>query len=245
MKENCLDIGIIQAFLDGELSHDETARVSGHIALCDACALMLAEAEDESAIVFPALEREFNTLVPTQRLWNKINDSIQTERDSRPFWHKAWAFLTMSLANPSMVAAASLLLVFGLFTALWINKNGVSIEYRPTVAKQKSRHRRQLRPRRPPADPAVDLSSTTTARQLPSVNVERASYRPETRRVTVADKAPVARQTATMPGEESYVKTISSLNKTVDEQKDGVLRPSERIAYERDMAVVNDTIENE
>ena len=45
-----------------------------------------------------------------------------------------------------------------------------------------------------------------------------------------------------MPGEESYVKTISSLKRTVEEQKDGVLRPSERIAYERDMAVVNDTI---
>ena len=45
-----------------------------------------------------------------------------------------------------------------------------------------------------------------------------------------------------MPGEESYVKTISSLSSTVKDQKDEVLRPSERIAYERDMAVVNDTI---
>ena len=45
-----------------------------------------------------------------------------------------------------------------------------------------------------------------------------------------------------MPGEESYVKTISSLTKTVAEQKDGVMRPSERIAYESDMAIVNDTI---
>ena len=45
-----------------------------------------------------------------------------------------------------------------------------------------------------------------------------------------------------MPGEESYVKTISSLSKSVDEQKDSVMRPSERISYERDMAVVNDAI---
>src|SRR5687767_1659209 len=108
MKENCLDIGTIQAFLDGELAQPDTARVSGHVAACDSCAMMLASAENESAIVFPALEREFNTLVPTQRLWNKINHSITTERENRPFWQKAYAFLAMAFANPSIAAAAGL-----------------------------------------------------------------------------------------------------------------------------------------
>jgi ribosomal protein S15P/S13E len=45
-----------------------------------------------------------------------------------------------------------------------------------------------------------------------------------------------------MPGEESYVKTISSLSKIVDTQKDTAMRPSQRVAYERDMAVVDDAI---
>ncbi|MBK9768001.1 MAG: zf-HC2 domain-containing protein [Chloracidobacterium sp.] len=57
MKQDCLDIGIIQAFLDGELDHGQSARVSGHIALCDSCTLMLADAEDESAVVFSARTR--------------------------------------------------------------------------------------------------------------------------------------------------------------------------------------------
>ena len=122
MKKNCLDIGIIQAFLDGEMAQDQTASVSGHIATCDSCALMLADAEDESAIVFSALEREFNTLVPTQRLWQKINDSIAVERDRRPFWEKAWAFLSVGLLTPSMAAAASLLFVIGLASVVWINQ---------------------------------------------------------------------------------------------------------------------------
>lgn len=239
MKENCLDIGIIQAFLDSELSHDETARVSGHIALCDACALMLADAEDESAIVFPALEREFNTLVPTQRLWNKINDSIQTERDSRPFWHKALAFLTMSLRNPSMVAAASLLLVFGLFAALWINKSATQVDNSPTIAKTTAPVTVAQAPAT--ANPVIDQATLPEAKQAPLA--ERASQRAELRRETTQAvyRVPVA-SNGYMPGEESYVKTISSLNKTVNEQKDSVLRPSERVAYERDMAVVNDTI---
>jgi hypothetical protein len=45
-----------------------------------------------------------------------------------------------------------------------------------------------------------------------------------------------------IPGEESYVKTIATLNQTVAGQKDVVMRPSERVSYERDMAVVNDSI---
>jgi hypothetical protein len=239
MKENCLDIGIIQAFLDSELTHDETARVSAHIAICDNCALMLADAENESAIVFPALEREFNSLVPTQRLWNKINDSIRTEHESRPFWQKAWAFLSVSLASPSMAAAASLILVFAVFAALWINKSTMSVDDgSANIVKQSS----PVNISNTPTISAVDRTELPEARQVP--RAERISYRPEVRReptTRVVDKTPVT-TAGYMPGEESYVKTISTLNKTVEEQKDGVLRPSERIAYERDMAVVNDTI---
>ena len=39
------------------------------------------------------------------------------------------------------------------------------------------------------------------------------------------------------------MRTIATLEKTVAEQKDSVLRPSERVAYERDMAMVNDNID--
>jgi hypothetical protein len=38
------------------------------------------------------------------------------------------------------------------------------------------------------------------------------------------------------------MKTISNLKQSVDDQKDRVLTPSTRVAYERDMAVVNDSI---
>ena len=237
MRKDCLDIGTIQAFLDGELAHDQTARVSGHIAVCDTCALMLAEAEDESAIVFPALEREFNTLVPTQRLWNKINDSITTERESRPFWHKAWAFLTVALANPSLAAAASLIIVVGIFTAVWMNRTIVPADVTPVVSTAKTTPVRVTPTSATPDDQVTAPSSPY---------IERAAYRAENRRFNTTPAvvaASAVNSSGYLPGEESYVKTISSLTKTVAEQKDGgVMRPSERIAYESDMAIVNDTI---
>jgi len=236
MNKDCVDIGIIQAFLDGELAHDHSARVSGHIAACDACAVMLADAENESAIVFPALEREFNTLVPTQRLWNKINDSIVTERESRPFWQKAWAYIALALANPSLAAAASLVIVFGIFAAVWMNRTAAPAEVTPGKEIAKTIPATTF-------NPAPDKIEPITPASTSGVTYERAAYHPDNRRVhdSIIDKGP-ASSNGYMPGEESYVKTISSLSKTVAEQKDGVMRPSERISYESDMAIVNDTI---
>src|SRR4051794_24837234 len=123
MTDNCLDIGTIQTYLDCELDHTRSAEVSGHIADCDACAALLAHAEDESAIVFPALEREFNTLVPTQRLWNKINDSITEQREGRTFWDKATAFMAAAFASQSLVTAAGLLIVVGFVALIVSNRN--------------------------------------------------------------------------------------------------------------------------
>src|SRR5207244_3851308 len=95
-------------------------------------------------------------------------------------------------------------------------------------------------------DPAPVTGNQVTPQSRQDPYIERAAYRPENRRITATPAvytAPNANSNGYMPGEESYVKTISSLSKTVAEQKDGVMRPSERIAYESDMAIVNDTID--
>ena len=75
MREKCFEIGTIQAFLDGELASAVSENVARHVAVCSDCAVLMAEAEEESAFAFAALESELNTLVPTQRLWSKINQS--------------------------------------------------------------------------------------------------------------------------------------------------------------------------
>jgi anti-sigma factor RsiW len=110
---NCLDTGTIQAFLDGELMPAAASNVSAHIAMCDACAAQLGTAEEESAFVFSVLEREMDTLVPTQRLWSKINESIEVEKHNLPLWQKAWNVLVASLANPAIAVAAVAVIVFG------------------------------------------------------------------------------------------------------------------------------------
>jgi hypothetical protein len=70
-------------------------------------------------------------------------------------------------------------------------------------------------------------------------NVVNAEY-VAARRDPIRDVSAV--EAAYLPGEVSYVKTISDLKQSVDGKKDRVLTPSSRVSYERDMAVVNDSI---
>ena len=124
MMEKCFDEAILQAFLDNELPNVKSQTVARHIAACDSCAILLAEVEEETAFAFTALEQEFNTLVPTQRLWTKINESIETQSRNRSVWHKFSAFVSgLNLMNPQIVAFGSLLLIVGVISALILIKN--------------------------------------------------------------------------------------------------------------------------
>jgi Predicted transmembrane transcriptional regulator (anti-sigma factor) len=253
MNTKCYDIGTIQAFLDGELSSDIAARVTNHISACDACAASLAEAEEESAVVFSALEREFNTLVPTQRLWSKINDSIIVEKQRMPFLQKIWTAITANLGSPSFAAAASVLIVFGIFAAVWGLRSGNqtnNITVPPLVQEN-------IQVAKVEKSPEIDFPVVTKTTETHSsittpVKVERADYRRNRTDYQVikavqpvnnaADSSSRNVPSSYLPGEESYVKTITNLSQSVADQKDTAMRPSERISYERDMAVVNDSI---
>lgn len=276
MMGNCLDEGVIQAFLDGELAADTVETVTRHVALCDDCAVLLTEAEDESALVYSALEQEFDSLVPTHRLWTKINSSIEEEKRSNSLWQRfllGVSDLGLQLSRPSVAAFASLLLVISVFSSLWILRpiplnSEVAVDTSPGGFTEVDFGTPAL----PSADTASTAPQTTgagaqntdapetppvkTARQTEyaSFNRESAENRPvRTSRKAdssaIADREaegdvrpPTASKLNYVPGEESYVKTIAALNTSVDAGKDVNLKPSERFAFEKDMAVIDDAI---
>lgn len=256
MNTKCYDIGTIQAFLDGELSADNAAKITSHVALCDACAVALAEAEEESSVVFSALEREFNTLVPTLRLWSKINDSIEIEKQRLPFWQKVWIGLNALIAGPSLAIAAGLIIVFGISIAIMKSGTNFSapvavpgVDDGLRVGADKTNIVDPLPANPLPKETIVSSSRTerptrpVVSRQ-PNTRVEpiKTSYTPDNASPKPAVERPSVNSAGYLPGEESYVKTIASLSQTVSGQEDTMMRPSERVSYERDMAVVDDAI---
>ncbi len=254
MREKCFDEGTIQAFLDGELASDLLENIARHISACDDCAVLMAEAEEESAFAFSALEQEFNTLVPTQRLWTKINDSIGKVKKS--IWQTVFDFFK----NPTITAFASLLIVFGLFmTFLSLQKS----EPVNVVAQNDLNQPKVITPVFTPEIVSQTLPKVGSVKpQVAALRNDKKVYqvvktdfaKPENspkvnNRRIIQPELPNAEPDYTklaannyLSGEESYLKTIAALEKTVDSRKDQILRPSSRFAFEKDLAVVNDAI---
>jgi hypothetical protein len=254
MSENCFDIGTIQAFLDGEASPEMSARLTNHAAECDVCALALADAEEENSFVFSALDRELNPLVPTQRLWSRINESIEVEKSRMSVWQRLAAFVSTSLISPSFATAAGVLLIAGIFAVIWNHRSSPAVEQPgPTVAAIPSQDT-------PNGVQTVDVvggdtiaSQSSPAPAFKETNLSSRELRNLAEKVSqpagrtqFTPQHAVIHESSTsvgyLPGEESYVKTIADLKQNVDTKKDTVLSPSSRVSYERDMAVVDDSI---
>ena len=245
---NCFEIGTIQAFLDGETTPEISLRLTDHIAGCDACARLMADADEENAVVFSTLERELNTLVPTQRLWSRINDSIEVEKANVPVWQKALAFVRASLLSPSLAAAFGILLILGIF-AVWNLRTGPQDVAQDRPIQVNDVPRGATNGTTQPTGP-TSITPSFTETNLPpkelrklaqnaSAKVGQREIRPSTLDYQVPNTPADDRY---LPGEESYVKTIADLKPNVDSQKDSVMTPSSRVSYERDMAMVNDSI---
>lgn len=250
MNGKCFEIGTIQAFLDGEISQQVAERFTDHVIDCDRCASLLAQAEDENSAVFSVLDRELDTLVPTQRLWNRINESIAVEKHNVPVWQHAVSLLSGLFASPSLAAAGGVVIVLGLFAVLWHPGSDAELsKIVPPVAAPSAQKTVTV-------DVATsDLNTGQNASPIKETNysdgeitsmVSNAAYR-EPRRQPRAEKAEYRTASVQpaiqyLPGEESYVKTIVGLKENVEGRKDTILTPSTRVAFERDMAVVDDSI---
>ncbi len=253
MTDKCFDIGTMQAFLDGELAAEMTERVARHVSACDDCACLLAESEEESEFTFSALEYELNTLVPTQRLWTKINDSIAREKKS--FWNPIFA----RLLQPQTAAFASLIFVALVSITLLSLKPDAPANYtaRGTDGNQRKTIRPIIEDIQSPTVQSPQVSqkerSEGTAVTLRRDRIEnRAIKTPyvEPKGSSAIVNSPINEPKVEAPttsenvlGEESYIKTIVTLKSTVDNRKDEVLSSSARFAFERDLAVTDDAIE--
>lgn len=247
MNGKCLDIGTIQCFLDGETSQEESLRIGHHIANCEECARLLAVAEDENSFVFSTLDREMNALVPTHRLWSRINDSIKVERSSQPFWRTIFAFLGVSLLSPTSASAAALLVVFGFLGAyLVLRQPETQISYvapvvQQTVPVNPSLENNGAFDSTPIVETPAKFGSSTGQRVE---HIKQSTLSNDRLERLVDDANRIRPETADyyVPGEVSYIKTIADLKETVDGRKDAVFTGSSRVAFERDLAVVNDSI---
>jgi anti-sigma factor RsiW len=246
MNGKCFELGTIQAFLDGETTPEVSIRLTHHVAGCDACALLMSNADEENSIVFSALERELNSLVPTQRLWSRINETIEVEKSRAPFWQKTLDYLRSTLLNPSLATAAGVVMILGIFAIVSLKTGDDAVfvfrQVGPTAPAPGGSTLSSAPVTNSPEVTPSFTESKLAPRELQRL-VQKASASGGQRAIRTQDAVYTAPAVdAYLPGEESYVRTISDLKQNVDGQKDAVMTPSTRVSYERDMAVVNDSI---
>ncbi len=246
MKGNCVDIGIIQAFLDGEVSPERSVAVSAHISDCEDCSLLLVQAEEENALVFSVLDGEMNAMVPTHRLWASINESLEKENVRRPFLAGLFDLISASFLSPTLSAAAGLIVLVLAGSVFWGLRPAETV---PAADVAQTNAPKAVEK----TDTATAVPQTAAAEEGDSVVAVEAPA-PEQPRPVTADMprhpAPRTRTAGSgtvmtaryIPGEESYINTIADLNTAVDGSKENVLPPASRIAFERDMALVDDAI---
>jgi ribosomal protein S15P/S13E len=226
MKDKCFDAETIQTFLDGELSSELLENVARHVALCDNCSLLLNEIEEESAFAFSLLDDELNALVPTERIRAGVYQAIsQLEKPQTSFWQR-----------------------LGIFASIYSLRNQPNIDPIPQVATNVTPTVEKVAPVPVTTPTAVELADnkpSTTSNE----GSQRVVYKPQPKinkaRKTSKDEKPITNNelpVVNIAGEATYLKTIATLEKTVDDKKDNVLRASSRVSYERDLAIINDSI---
>jgi anti-sigma factor RsiW len=259
MKE-CLEEGTIQAYVDGELSPSAAERVATHAGACAACASLLSEAENELALLMTAFEPELSLPVPSERLRERLDAAIVEARleqnapratSSRNL--KAWlASLVPSFnfAPRQALGFASLMAVvaFAVIFALVASRRAAQ----PNALAVVSDGQREMSLNAPVHGDVKEVATQTGG----GVNIIPVSGKPlgnQTARRTATpsrlagrvDKgeALLVADAKPLPGEDSYLKTISSLSSIIETNGENALKPSLRGEYERNLALVNHAID--
>lgn len=247
MTDRHLDEGLIQTYIDGELSQEETHATAQHLAACEVCSKALAEAEGETAFFAKAFAPDESLNVPTASLRVRLNAAVaQVEASEKPRQQHSqdrslgalFASLS-SLFTPRAAAAFAALLVAVVAGIIYLS----SQRSRPTndAPQVAGTH-----PTNTPA-PLTPKPEVVTPEALePPVKKEgptpyvMANHAPRSnRRRPAAQKSP---KVELLPGEQEYRAAIASLEKTIKLGGDETLRPVLRADYERNLALLDSAI---
>lgn len=268
MTKRCLDEGVLQAYLDGELSRERAAEAASHLAACDACAAALAAAERETSFFATAFAPDESVVVPSEVLRSRIGAAVaqlesRAEPNGRHSQGRNFGGLFASLAGlfsftprgaaafASVLAVVALSLVY--FTAQKSQQGPAHSQSETHVARVEQPS--EVRPDRPAAvttttSPAPVETPTAAPNEkgsgVPSHVQARHAPRPVRKR---QDAPPAVKQAKeakeaeeVLPGEREYQTAIASLEKTIKLGGDESLRPAVRADFERNLALLDNAI---
>src|SRR6187455_2604486 len=76
----CLQEEVLQSYLDGELHGQRVEQVASHLTSCVTCSAFARQLEQENNLVAASLAPEFAAAVPSERLRERIEAAIASDR---------------------------------------------------------------------------------------------------------------------------------------------------------------------
>ena len=252
MTDRHLDEGILQAYIDGELSQEHRAATAAHLATCEACSAALAEAEGETSFFASAFAPDDSLNVPTAALRARVNAAVaqlEASKESEQRHSQGWSFGGFLASLPSLftftprTAAAFATLLVAV---------AAGIIYFSSQRSGQTPGTSEVVQSNPPAAPAPTVTTTpeNTGSPQPITTPEKsdkgATYvaagygKKSIKKQPVVHQAPKAE---VLPGEKEYRTAIASLEKSIKLGGDQSLRPTVRADYERNLALLDSAIE--
>lgn len=260
MTKRCLDEGLLQAYMDGELSNERAAEAASHIVSCDACATALAEFENDSAFFATAFAPDDTISVPTEVLRSRINASVAQLEDARAsnqsrsngrsfdgFLATLSSLFTFTPQRAAGFASVLVLIAAGIIYFSVIKKSGTPDSPQPSHELASSGT--------PKSTPSVEQPKVTTTPEVvdnaggPKVTAPVVDVKYKPRRNANSDGGvrpkvkPESPKELALPGEKDYRQAIASLETTIKMGGDKTLKPAVRIQYERNLAILDGAIE--
>lgn len=259
--KKCVDEGMLQAYLDGELSQEAARETASHIAECEACAVALAEAGSETSFFAAAFAPDASLNVPTAELRARVNAAVarlESSADAGAPQATGWSFSSfvaslsaLFTCTPERAAAfASVAAVIAFALIFFAARPGpeapkkiasapASGEANKNAVKAAPSPAESLRP-----SETGDASIKRTEEKGTEVKVVPKSKGGANRRKAAPfTPVPAPRLEKFVPGERDYQTVIAKLDRTIKANGDAVLKPSVRADYERNIAVLDRAIE--
>ena len=260
---NCLDEGLLQALIDGELSAERKLEAEAHVASCPSCAAAMREAAQEFAFFSSAFADGGPLAVPTERLRANVASAVAemqaarsaslvgsevAARDSsggrvRSFWSS----LAASFAPRQIAVFAGLALAAAVLAATFF---ALRPGPQPGTDESQEIAKRTGAPTpstggvvAPVASPAAEQIKSQDASGGPAA-VEQLvkgpgpkTVRPETGKIR-----PKGGGTELAKIERQYAQEIATLKTSIERRQMQTLSPTLRAEYERNVAVVDEAI---
>lgn len=229
----CIDEGTLQAWFDDELDANAAADVAAHLHSCIHCREAARTLEAENLILTQALSAEFVEAVPTERLRQRVNSAaaygvqVTTVPAINGSWVNAVRNLFPSVRAVAYASIAAAILIAGIFLAVNLRTERSA----PPVEKVKGTVVDAPNPQPAPEPPREAVATGPSSKPAP--------LRPKparSRRTSEPDVMSLAWQ------EKQYRRAFAQLNEAI--KAHAPLRPSLRVEYEYNLAMIDNTIIN-